>query len=113
MLQQTPLNPTHRDMGARMVDFGGWDMPVSYGSQMDEHHAVRRDAGTYDGSPMRAVDRHGEGARGSLRTPDRGRAERPGSNERTATHRNGLRPRRGRRRHDVHLRRQGHERFWH
>ena len=35
----------HRAAGAKMVDFGGWDMPVSYGSQIEEHHAVRRDAG--------------------------------------------------------------------
>ena len=43
-----------------MVDFGGWDMPVHYGSQIDEHHAVRRDAGMFDVSHMRVVDVHGE-----------------------------------------------------
>ena len=56
MLKQTPLNSVHRAAGAKMVDFGGWDMPVSYGSQIEEHHAVRRDAGMFDVSHMLAVD---------------------------------------------------------
>src|SRR4030095_11762491 len=51
----------------RMVDFGDWDMPVHYGSQMDEHHAVRRDAGMFDVSHMRVVDVHGKTARDFLR----------------------------------------------
>ena len=67
MPKQTPLNATHRAAGARMVDFGGWDMPVNYGSQIDEHHAVRRDAGMFDVSHMRAVDLLGPGARDFLR----------------------------------------------
>jgi len=67
VLKQTPLNATHRAAGARMVDFGGWDMPVNYGSQIDEHHAVRRDAGMFDVSHMRAVDLTGAGARAFLR----------------------------------------------
>ena len=67
VLKQTPLNATHRAAGARMVDFGGWDMPVHYGSQIDEHHAVRRDAGMFDVSHMRAVDLAGAGARDFLR----------------------------------------------
>ena len=50
-----------------MVDFGGWDMPVNYGSQIDEHHAVRRDAGMFDVSHMRVVDLDGAGARDFLR----------------------------------------------
>ena len=50
-----------------MVDFGGWDMPVHYGSQIDEHHAVRRDAGMFDVSHMRVVDVEGDGARTFLR----------------------------------------------
>src|SRR3954447_10576362 len=62
LLKQTSLNATHRAAGARMVDFGGWDMPVHYGSQIDEHHAVRRDAGMFDVSHMRVVDLHGEAA---------------------------------------------------
>jgi aminomethyltransferase len=50
-----------------MVDFGGWDMPVHYGSQIDEHHAVRRDAGMFDVSHMRVLDLEGAGARDLLR----------------------------------------------
>jgi aminomethyltransferase len=50
-----------------MVDFGGWDMPVNYGSQIDEHRAVRSDAGMFDVSHMRVVDVTGEGARAFLR----------------------------------------------
>ena len=56
MLKQTPLKTEHRASGARMVDFGGWEMPVNYGSQLEEHHAVRRDAGMFDVSHMRVVD---------------------------------------------------------
>ncbi len=67
MLKKTPLNATHRALGARMVDFGGWDMPVNYGSQIDEHHAVRSDAGMFDVSHMRAVDLTGAGSRDFLR----------------------------------------------
>ena len=66
-LKKTPLNAAHRAAGARMVDFGGWDMPVHYGSQIDEHHAVRRDAGMFDVSHMRALDLAGPGARDFLR----------------------------------------------
>jgi aminomethyltransferase len=67
MLRQTPLNAAHRAAGAKMVDFGGWEMPVSYGSQIEEHHAVRRDAGMFDVSHMLAVDLNGAGARAFLR----------------------------------------------
>ncbi|HET7098490.1 MAG TPA: glycine cleavage system aminomethyltransferase GcvT [Casimicrobiaceae bacterium] len=67
MLKQTPLNATHRASGARMVDFGGWDMPVNYGSQIDEHNAVRTDAGMFDVSHMQIVDLEGAGARDFLR----------------------------------------------
>ena len=56
MGQRTPLYDTHLASGAKLVDFGGWDMPVTYGSQIEEHHAVRRDAGMFDVSHMRAVD---------------------------------------------------------
>jgi aminomethyltransferase len=42
MTQKTILNATHRALGAKMVDFGGWDMPLNYGSQIDEHHAAPR-----------------------------------------------------------------------
>src|SRR5690606_16463074 len=52
MTRKTILNETHRALGAKMVDFGGWDMPIHYGSQIDEHHQVRRDAGMFDVSHM-------------------------------------------------------------
>ncbi|BBL33810.1 aminomethyltransferase [Nitrosomonas stercoris] len=68
MLKTTALNATHRALQAKMVDFGGWDMPLHYGSQLDEHHAVRRDAGMFDVSHMLSVDLHGEQARQFLRT---------------------------------------------
>jgi aminomethyltransferase len=67
LLNITPLNAVHRAAGARMVDFGGWDMPVNYGSQIEEHHAVRHDAGMFDVSHMRVVDLHGQGVRDFLR----------------------------------------------
>jgi aminomethyltransferase len=66
MGQRTPYYDTHVNAGARMVDFGGWDMPVHYGSQMEEHHAVRRDAGMFDVSHMTVVDLEGERVRGFL-----------------------------------------------
>lgn len=67
MTQKTILNDTHRALGAKMVDFGGWDMPISYGSQIEEHHAVRRDAGMFDVSHMTVVDLHGARTREFLR----------------------------------------------
>ena len=63
MGRRTPLYDLHVAAGARMVDFGGWDMPVAYGSQIEEHHAVRRDAGLFDVSHMCAVDLRGAGVR--------------------------------------------------
>ncbi len=66
-LKQTPLNAAHRAMGAKMVDFGGWDMPVNYGSQIDEHHQVRKDCGMFDVCHMRVVDMKGDGVRAFLR----------------------------------------------
>ena len=56
MLNKTVLNAAHREIGARMVDFGGWDMPVNYGSQIEEHNAVRNDCGMFDVSHMCPVD---------------------------------------------------------
>ena len=67
MTQKTILNATHRALGAKMVDFGGWDMPLNYGSQIDEHHVVRRDAGMFDVSHMTVVDLHGAKTRAFLR----------------------------------------------
>jgi aminomethyltransferase len=54
-------------MGAKMVDFGDWDMPVNYGSQIDEHHQVRNDVGMFDVSHMRVVDIKGADVRSFLR----------------------------------------------
>lgn len=67
MTQKTILNDTHRALGAKMVDFGGWDMPIHYGSQIDEHHQVRRDAGMFDVSHMTVVDLRGASTRDFLR----------------------------------------------
>ena len=80
MGRQTPLFALHHELGARLVDFGGWDMPVQYSSQLNEHHAVRRDAGVFDVSHMCAIDLAGARTRtflqhllandvGRLRTP--------------------------------------------
>ena len=66
-LKATPLNSVHRAAGAKMVDFGGWDMPVNYGSQIEEHNAVRTDAGMFDVSHMCVVDLHGANVRAFLR----------------------------------------------
>ena len=67
MSKQTPLHRAHVDAGARMVDFAGWEMPVNYGSQIEEHHAVRRRAGMFDVSHMLALDLDGADARKFLR----------------------------------------------
>jgi len=78
--RHTPLFDLHHKLGARMVDFGGWDMPLQYGSQIAEHHAVRRGAGVFDVSHMCVVDIKGARVReflqkllandvGKLKTP--------------------------------------------
>lgn len=66
-LQRTPLFQSHVNAGARLVDFGGWEMPLHYGSQIEEHHAVRRAVGMFDVSHMRSVDITGSDARAFLR----------------------------------------------
>ncbi len=66
MGQRTPLYDQHLALGAKMVDFGGWDMPLHYGSQVEEHHQVRRDCGVFDVSHMTVVDVAGEQARDYL-----------------------------------------------
>ncbi len=63
MGRRTPLFNLHTDLAARIVDFGGWDMPVQYSSQIGEHHAVRRSAGVFDVSHMCVVDLRGEKVR--------------------------------------------------
>lgn len=80
-MHQTPLYPAHRAAGAKLVDFAGWEMPLHYGSQLEEHHAVRRDAGMFDTSHMLAIDVEGTGAREFLRAAlanDVERLEQPG-----------------------------------
>jgi aminomethyltransferase len=67
MTQKTLLNDSHRALGAKMVDFGGWDMPIHYGSQIDEHHLVRGQAGMFDVSHMTVVDLRGANVRAFLR----------------------------------------------
>lgn len=63
---QTPIYQQHVDAAARIVDFGGWDMPLHYGSQIDEHQSVRSHAGVFDVSHMTVVDITGTEARAFL-----------------------------------------------
>lgn len=63
MGQRTPLYDLHLALGAKMVDFGGWDMPLHYGSQVEEHHQVRRDCGVFDVSHMTVIDVDGPQAK--------------------------------------------------
>ncbi|MBT5862211.1 MAG: glycine cleavage system aminomethyltransferase GcvT [Gammaproteobacteria bacterium] len=66
MGSKTALFEKHNEAGARIVDFGGWDMPLHYGSQKQEHHAVRQNAGAFDVSHMTIIDLFGEGVRAFL-----------------------------------------------
>jgi aminomethyltransferase len=59
LLRTTPLNAVHRKLGAKMVDFGGWDMPVQYSSLIEEHHAVRQRVGVFDVSHMGEIEVRG------------------------------------------------------
>lgn len=65
--QRTPLFENHVQAGAKMVDFHGWEMPLNYGSQIEEHHAVRRNVGMFDVSHMTIVDVTGRDAKPYLR----------------------------------------------
>ncbi|TVZ40893.1 aminomethyltransferase [Alteromonadaceae bacterium 2753L.S.0a.02] len=67
MLKETPLVGVHREMAGKLVDFGGWNMPVNYGSQIEEHQEVRRAAGMFDVSHMTVVDVAGRQAKDYLR----------------------------------------------
>jgi aminomethyltransferase len=82
MPKRTPLYEAHIAVNGRMVDFGGWEMPINYGSQIEEHHQVRSSAGMFDVSHMTVVDINGADARnflsyllandvGKLKTPGR------------------------------------------
>jgi len=78
---KTALYDTHVLQGAKIVDFGGWEMPLHYGSQIEEHHAVRRDAGMFDVSHMGVVELTGDRVREflkSLLANDVGRLKTPG-----------------------------------
>ncbi len=67
MSQKTPLYNTHVELNAKIVDFGGWDMPLHYGSQIDEHHIIRKDAGMFDVSHMTVLDLKGDKVRDFLK----------------------------------------------
>lgn len=67
MISKTSLHAQHTALGARLVDFHGWEMPLHYGSQLEEHHIVRQDAGMFDVSHMTVVDILGAGGRQFLR----------------------------------------------
>ncbi len=67
MGKKTYLYHKHLESNAKIVDFGGYDMPLHYGSQIEEHHYVRNDAGMFDVSHMVVVDLRGEAVRGFLR----------------------------------------------
>ena len=63
MSQRTALYDKHLEAGAKMVDFAGWDMPIHYGSQIEEHRQVRQDAGMFDVSHMVIIDLEGAGSK--------------------------------------------------
>ncbi len=67
MSLKTPLYQAHLDAGGKLVDFAGWSLPIHYGSQMEEHHAVRRACGMFDVSHMTVVDLRGPGTQAYLR----------------------------------------------
>ncbi len=67
MLKKTPLYYQHVNSNAKLVDFGGWEMPLHYGSQIEEHHQVRRDAGVFDVSHMATIDLTGAKVKQFLR----------------------------------------------
>src|SRR5262245_4742216 len=62
MARRTPLFEAHRELGARLVEFAGWEMPLSYGSAIEEHHAVRRRCGLFDVSHMGEIELRGPAA---------------------------------------------------
>ena len=66
-MNKTCLNNQHIKLNGKMVDFGGWDMPLNYGSQIDEHHFVRNDAGMFDVSHMCIIDIKGDSSQEFIR----------------------------------------------
>ncbi len=80
-MRRTPLYKAHLANGARLVNFGGWELPIHYGSQIDEHHQVRHAAGMFDVSHMTVVDIHGPRSReflAYLLANDVAKLQRPG-----------------------------------
>src|ERR1044072_1243797 len=65
-VRQSPLDAEHRALGGRMVPFAGWDMPIRYGSVLDEHRACRTGAVGFDGAHMGSVWVRGPGALAAL-----------------------------------------------
>src|SRR5436305_5702908 len=65
-LKRTPLYDLHRELGARLIDFGGWEMPVQYSGILEEHRAVRERAGIFDVSHMGELEVRGPGAQSAL-----------------------------------------------
>lgn len=66
-MKRTALYESHIAMKAKMVDFAGWEMPIHYGSQLDEHHQVRNDVGMFDVSHMTVIDLKGSEVKAFLR----------------------------------------------
>lgn len=66
-IKTTPFHQAHKDAGAKLVDFAGWELPIHYGSQIAEHEAVRTDAGMFDVSHMLVTDVTGEKAKDFFR----------------------------------------------
>ena len=66
MLKKTALYNDHLALGAKLVDFHGWELPIHYGSQLAEHEKVRQDAGIFDVSHMAPVDIYGQDAKAFL-----------------------------------------------
>jgi aminomethyltransferase len=62
VLKRTPLYDQHKELGARLVEFAGWEMPVQYSGVIEEHRAVRERAGLFDVSHMGEFTCVGEGA---------------------------------------------------
>ena len=67
-LKRTPLFSLHRELGAKLIDFGGWEMPVQYSGILEEHRAVRERAGIFDVSHMGELEVRGSGALAALQT---------------------------------------------
>jgi aminomethyltransferase len=65
-LKRTPLYALHRELGAKLIDFGGWEMPVQYAGILEEHRAVRERVGLFDVSHMGELELRGEGALAAL-----------------------------------------------